>query len=178
MRSTITIIFLFFIITCFAQKPKNLFKITPKINQTVTYKSNLNLGKKMNDLSWAWKSSNACFSATEQKYFNGNHVLFTGIIPKSTSYTLKLIPKKHNQNMSIYCYEIDVNDNFLVPNLPKSNNCMAKTEQSISYLKKHVREIKSKLILKNNTRLVIGVVGANKLSNGDFTLLIRLTEKK
>ena len=67
-------------------------------NETVSVEGNLSEGEKMEDLSWAWQSNNACFPATQYHKFTGNHVLYTGIIPTHSELEITVIPKDENAN--------------------------------------------------------------------------------
>lgn len=182
MHLKTTIIILLFTSIFYAQKPAKVYKIEPKLNQIVTYSSNLNLGTEINDLSWAWKSSNACFAATEQNKFNGNHVFFTGIIPKNTNYKIKVIPKNKTVNISLYVYEIKVNNSYLVPNLPACIRCVSdsakKIGTSIKKFESYIRNAENKTASNNPFRIIIGVVGANKLNKGAFSLEIQINQQK
>ena len=52
-----------------AQYPSAVKHVSPKANGVVTVRGNLNQGKPMSSLSWASKSSTACFPATQNKKF-------------------------------------------------------------------------------------------------------------
>ncbi len=170
MSTTTTYILLIFTLVTFAQKPSNLFEIEPILNKTTNYTSNLNIGQKLDDLSWGWNSSNACFSATQKDNFNGNHVFFTSIIPENSTYKISLTPKKNNYNINLYAYEIKLSNNYLVPNLPNSIRCMSDiTSES------NTREVVNQVLSKEKFRLVIGVVGANKLNEGEFSIKIKIS---
>ena len=56
-------------------------KVTAVPNGEVTIEGDINKGVIIQDLSWAWNSSVACFPATQQKSFNGNHVLYETQLP-------------------------------------------------------------------------------------------------
>ena len=64
-----------------SQETINIQMIDSRKGETLTYKSDLSKGVKIHDLSWASKSSVACFPATQNNKFNGNHVLFRTEIP-------------------------------------------------------------------------------------------------
>ena len=49
-------------------------------SQTLT--GNLSDGKIIDDLSWAWNSSMACFVETAKNQYKGNHVFYKIEIPK------------------------------------------------------------------------------------------------
>ncbi|QNJ98076.1 hypothetical protein [Constantimarinum furrinae] len=164
------------IVTCLAQAQPKVYAIEPLPNKEVSYTGNLSEGVILDDLSWAWSSSNACFPATQQQKFTGKHLFFTGIIPKYSEMTVTVIPKDPNANFSVYAYEIGVNSNDLVPNLPRCIRCEAdhKRERNVrgKAPQDHTRVVTDLVAINNPYRVVIGVTGADGLSEGDFTLVI------
>ncbi len=141
-------------------------------NKEVTVTGKLEDGKIINDLSWAWNSSVACFPATQQKSFNGNHVLFETILPKRAIMTITLIPKDPNSKMSVYGYSVGVNSNVVVPKLYSCVSCEVDNNQ-MGKDKDNTRSIRLNAI-NNPYKVYIGVVGENGLQKGDFTLTIKL----
>jgi len=77
--------------------------IEPVANGEVLYKGNLSQGQPLDDLSWAWSSANACFPETQKHKFTGNHVFFSGIIPKYSEMTVTVIPDDATANFSCLC---------------------------------------------------------------------------
>ncbi|MBX2827687.1 MAG: hypothetical protein KTR22_05965 [Flavobacteriaceae bacterium] len=130
----------------------------------------------MEDLSWAWNSSNACFPATQKSKFTGKHLFFTGIIPKYSEVTVTVIPDDPSQNFSVYAYEIGANSDYLVPNLPRCIRCEADHKRERTFSGKapqdHTRTVKDLVAINNPYRMVIGVTGADGLEEGAFTLVI------
>jgi hypothetical protein len=158
-----------------AQEPPTVFQIEPVSNQEVRYEGNLNQGQKIEDLSWAWQSNNACFPATQYHKFTGNHVFFTGILPAYSESTVTVIPKDPEANFSLYAYEVGVNNDALPPNLASCIRCEADHKWDRSYAGKtqdHTRYVKYMVAITRPYRIVIGVVGAEELDEGDFTLVI------
>lgn len=156
-------------------QPK-VYQIEPVSNQQVAYTGNLSEGVFLEDLSWAWNSSNACFPETQKNKFTGKHLFFTGIIPKYSEMKVTVVPKDPNQNFSLYAYEIGVNSNDLVPNLPRCIRCEADHKRERNFRGKapqdHTRVVTDLVAINNPYRVVIGVTGAEGLSAGDFTLII------
>ena len=153
-----------------------VFKIEPVPNQEVRYSGNLNQGKKLSDLSWAWNSSNACFPATQKTKFTGKHVFFTGLIPKYSEITVTVIPKDPNANFSIYAYEVGANNMSIVPDLPRCIRCEADHKRERNFVGKapqdHTRKVTNLVAINKPYRLVIGVTGADGLEEGEFTLVV------
>ena len=48
----------------------------------------------MENLSWAWKSNNACFPETQKNKFTGNHVLYYTDLPAYSEMEVTVVPKK------------------------------------------------------------------------------------
>ena len=169
---------LLFASLCIQAQPK-VYSVAPVPNLEVSYSGNLSEGVILNDLSWAWSSSNACFPETQKKKFTGKHIFFTGIIPKYSEMTVTVIPKDPNANFSVYAYEIGVNSNDLVPNLPRCIRCEADHKRERNFVGKpaqdHTRTVTNLIAINNPYRIVIGVTGADGLSEGEFTLKIAMT---
>ena len=88
-----------------------------------------------------------------------------------------VIPDDKNANFSIYAYEIGANSNRIVPNLPSCIRC--EVDHKWDYPKKgktqdHSRTVKHLVAINNPYKVVIGVVGANGLKKGSYTLKINL----
>ncbi len=170
----------FFLLCCFllanpslAQEVKTL---SVQANATVSYPGNLSRGQKVSDLRWASNSSVACFPATQNKKFSGNHVFYTTQIPKRSEMFIKVIPKNKNQNFSLYAYQVGLSNNQLPPQLSRCVSCEADHKWDYKRRGKtqdHTREVRLNAI-NNPYKVVIGVVGAEGLTQGDFTLEIKL----
>ncbi|MEM6719702.1 MAG: hypothetical protein AAF611_10325 [Bacteroidota bacterium] len=177
MRTTFLFVFFCVIITkeTFSQNQKvQVLKVKP--NATVSYQGNLAAGQKITDLSWASNSSVACFPATKNQKFSGNHVFYTTTIPKRSEMFIKVIPKNKQQNFSLYAYEVGLTNQQVPPNLNSCITCEA--DHKWDYKRKgkaqdHTREVRLNAI-NNPYKVVIGVVGAEGLTEGDFILEIKL----
>jgi len=136
-------------------------------------KGNLNEGQPMNDLSWAWNSSNACFPSTQQKKFTGHHVLYSTILPKYSEMEVTVTPTDPKKNFSIYAYEVGVNNDSVVPDLPRCIRCEVDHKWDrprVGKTQDHSRTAKYLVALNNSYKVVVGVVGAEGLSEGDYDL--------
>lgn len=159
---------------------QGVYGITIEKSKTISYKGNLADGRIIEDLSWAWSSSNACFVQHQSKKFTGKHVFFTGIIPEYSEITVTVIPKNKNANFSLYAYEIGADENHLVPDLPSCIRCESDYKWDMPWKGKtqdHRRTVKNLLSLATPYRVVIGVVGAEGLSEGEFTLQIETSSR-
>lgn len=179
----------FFVLACIlvslhlmAQKEQEPIWLTLKPNEAFSVKGNLKDGKIMPDLSWAWNSAVACFPQTQVQKFTGNHVLYALDLPNFSEMEILLIPADEKANFSIYAYEVGkVSNNNTVPNLSSCIRCEA--EHKWDYKKRgqtqdHTRRIYDILAINNPYQVIIGVVGANGLQEGDFTLQLKINKSK
>jgi len=174
MRTLTSILFLLFYFAASAQFPAQVTPLSVKPNQTFTINSNLAKGRKMEDLSWASNSAVACFPGTQNTKFNGYHVLYSMKLVSHAELTITVIPDNKNANFSIYAYQIGTNNFSTVPNLTSCVACEA--DHKWDYPKRgqtqnHTRKVYLNSI-ENQYNVVIGVVGAEGLSSGGFTLQI------
>lgn len=151
-----------------------IFSANAEKGKTLAYAGDLSQGTTINDLSWAANSSVACFPATQNTKFRGNHVFFVTEIPDHSVMTIKLIPNDPNTNMSLYAYQDGVGSNVYPPNLQRCVSCEA--DHKWDYPKRgqtqdHTRSVKLNAI-QNPYRVVIGVAGAEGVTAGDFTVQI------
>ena len=141
-------------------------------NAKATLMGSLNNGVKIQDLSWAWNSANACFPATQQQSFNGNHVLYETQIPPHAIMEITVTPKNRNSKMSIYGYQIGTKSNYIVPNLPSCVSCEADNNQ-MGKATNNSRTIRFNAV-NNPYKIVFAVVGENGLTTGDYTITVDL----
>lgn len=172
---TITVAVFLLSLHVHSQKP------IPFTNGNGVLTGNLNQGAPMADLSWAWKSNVACFPETQKQKFTGNHVLYYTDLPAYSEMEVTVVPKDRNANFSIYAYQVgQVTDNKIVPNLTSCTRCEA--DHKWDYKKKgktqdHTRTVTNLLAIANPFQVVIGVVGADGLAEGEYELHIKLKSK-
>jgi len=143
-------------------------------NATVSVEGQLEDGTPMDDLSWAWSSQNACFVETQKHKFTGHHVLFQTELPRRAELFIKVIPKDKNANFSLYAYS--GNGQSIVPALRSCVSCEADYKWDYKYRGKtqdHTRSVSLRAV-NNPYTVTIGVVGADGLNSGAFTLELRL----
>ncbi len=163
----------------FAQKTKPTVQ-TVKIaaNQTVTADGSLADGMRLSNLSWAWNSSNACFPATQKEKFTGNHVFFVTELPPRLILTVTINPKKGGVNRSLYGYQIAPAKVILPDDLQSCVTCEA--DHKWDYPKRGKTQGDERMMTfiatTNSYKIVIGVVGANGLTEGDFTVSFSLKQ--
>lgn len=157
-----------------------VFSVEPVPNATVSYVGNLEQGRPMDDLSWAWSSQNACFVEFQKKKFSGNHVLYTGVIPKYSEMTVTVIPDDPKDNFSVYAYEVGQNNFSIVPELPSCIRCEAEFKWDRPKRGKtqdHTRIVDNLVAINNPYRVFIGVTAADGLASGGYTLQIEMKSR-
>jgi hypothetical protein len=180
MIKTLTInAFLLGTILSYSQLPDNVYKIDATPNEVTSFTGKLENGEKIEDLSWASTSSNACFPGTQNTKFRGNHVLHQFEIPPYSEVSIKLIPKDKSANFSLYGYQVGTTNYSTPPNLASCVSCEA--DHKWDYPKRgktqdHTRTIEFNAI-KNSYNIFIGVAGAEGLSKGDYTIEIDLKSR-
>ncbi len=131
------------------------------------------------DLAWAANSSVACFPATRNDHFNGNHVAYSFSLPRYTNATVELIPKKPNLDLSLYAYTMGTTRSDLPPNVSSVVSCEASygsTSMSQPYNPGATESIQLTAI-NNPYNAIVGVAGAQGLKKGDFTLKVTLAPR-
>ncbi|PTX63653.1 hypothetical protein C8N46_101255 [Kordia periserrulae] len=161
----------------FAQKQVYSLKVSP--NSTTSYEGNLSSGEKIPDLSWAANSSVACFPATQNQKFTGNHVLYSTMIPKYSEMFITVIPKNKKHNFSLYAYIVGETNEAVPPNLNSCITCEADYKWDRKWRGKtqdHSRKVRINAI-NRSYKVVIGVVGAEGLTEGDYELKIEVKSR-
>jgi len=149
-------------------------------NKVVQVEGNLSEGQVISDLSFAWNSSVACFPATQSQKFTGNQVFYQSIIPKYSELEVTVIPADPKANFSIYAYEVGVGNDALVPDLPSCIRCEADHKWDRPWKGKtqdHTRTVKNLVAINRPYKVVVAVVGAEGLSEGDFKLQFNLKSR-
>ena len=167
------------VITTFAQNKKpTIWEVQTVSGKTATVTGALKDGAQLSDYSWAWNSSNACFPATQKAKFTGNHVFFMTRLPLHSILTVTVRPKVESKNISIYGYQIAPDKTTLPEDLQSCVTCEA--EHKWDYPKRGRTQDQSRTITFNATtnsyNIVIGVTGADGLTDADFTLSFTLKQ--
>jgi hypothetical protein len=162
----------------FSQAPQFIEVQTNAITEVT---GNLSEGAIMDDLSWAWSSQNACFPETRVDRFTGSHVLYSCDLPKYSEYVITVIPDDKTANFSLYAYQVGlVGADNTVPKLPSCIRCEAAFKWAFKrrgQTQDHTRTVKDILAINNPYQVVIGVVGAEGLASGGYTLRITAKSK-
>jgi hypothetical protein len=157
--------------------PANVTFINIDDKDSVIVQGDLSKGVLMKDLSWAANSSNACFPATQNQKFTGNHVLYATTIPPKSIMTISVSPKDPAGNLSIYGYMMGNKEYMIVPNLPSCITCEADHKWDRPW-KGKVQTSERKMEFRNPTQntynIVVGVTGPGALATGLFSLQVKL----
>jgi len=153
----------------FAQKT---WTVPETPNEVNSYTGDLADGAKLNTLAWASTSNMACWPATENMYFNGNHVYYITTIPAHAELVVTVIPDDPKVNMSIYGFQVGKNNESMPPEI---SSCVAcESERKWDMPKAGKTQDHTRSIYFNSTtedyKIVIGIVGADGLQTGTFTL--------
>lgn len=160
-----------------AQWPSNVTSIESKANDSVIVSGDLASGALMEDLSWAANSSNACFPATQNLKFRGNHVLYATSIPPRSILAISVNPADANGDLSIYGYMMGNTEYRVVPNLPSCISCEADHKWDGKW-KGKVQTSERKIEFQNPTQntynIVIGIAAPKDVITGKFNLKLKL----
>lgn len=160
-----------------AQWPSNVSFIQSKANDSVTVNGDLAKGQPMDDLSWAANSSNACFPATQNLKFMGNHVFYAVTMPPRSIMTISVTPQDANGDLSMYGYMMGAKEYMMVPNLPSCITCEADHKWDRPW-KGKVQTSERKIEFQNPTQntynILIGITAPKDVTTGSFMLKIKL----
>lgn len=174
------VLFVFVNLEVKSQEIAGVIHVKSDKNKTITISGNLSDGVIIDDLSWAWSSSVACFPETQKQKFTGNHVLFSTSLPPYSEMEITVIPKNKNDDFSIYAYQIGANSSYIVPNLSSCVSCEAEHKwdrPKKNRVQNHTRTVSHLTAIRNPYKVIIGIVGANGLTKGKFTLEIKLKSR-
>ena len=159
-------------ISVMAQFPSQVKSLNVVPNEDFSVKGDLSNGFIIDDLSWASKSSVACFPGTQNSKFRGKHVLYSMQLPAHSELKITVVPDNPDDNFSLYAYQIGATNYSTVPNLSSCVTCEA--DYKWDYPKRgktqdHTRSVRLNAI-SHNYNVVIGVAGAEGLNTGGYTL--------
>ncbi len=160
----------------FAQWPEGVTVVKSEKGKSVSAKGKMEDGKPIEDLTWAANSSMACFPATQNEKFRGNHVMFATDLPPKSIMTVTVVPDDPKQDLSIWGYSVGT-DNFRTPpGIPSCVACEAEHKWDRPKRGKtqdHTRTITFNAI-GNPYNVLIGVSGPKGATAGGFTLKVDL----
>lgn len=179
-KASLTVLsLLVFVLISAAQWPSNVTKVDMDGKDSVIVKGDLGTGAKMEDLSWAWSSSNACFPGTQASKFRGNHVFFAVTMGPRSEMFISVTPDDANTDLSIYAYRIGASEYYLVPNLNSCITCEAdhKWDRPV---KGRVQNSERHVSFQNpgtsTYNILIGISGPAASTSGTFNLKIKTVQ--
>jgi hypothetical protein len=169
--------------TANSQTPETGPKVTP-----LTLPANSNVGQIAGDikhgktisLSWAERSSVACFPGTRFEMFNGNHVLYRVDMPARSRITITLTPKD-GKLINLYALRQGVAERAAPPNISSAISCESKypiyanlpTGRTVSNKDDGVRKVEF-ISVGSPYSILIGAAGVKGLTEGEFTLSVKV----
>lgn len=150
------------------QDPQTSLTQLPAGDQTFT--DNLSDGEILSDLSWAWNSSMACFVATVEDQYEGNHVFYQFDLPEQSTLDIYLTPDDPNAEIALYGYSKGVNSTDIPPNISSCVSCEADPSNT-NFPTTGDRHIYLNAIT-NPYSIIIGVAGSNGTTSGGYTIEI------
>jgi hypothetical protein len=154
------------------QWPSNVTVLAAQAGQPATATGDLRNGKTV-DLAFASRSNVACFPATENVNFNGNHVFYALQMPKSTQMTITATPKTSTLDISLYAFTIGTTDFRQIPPDVTRATCEASYDAQTDSNPGKAESVKI-LSIQNPYNVVIGVAGANGTKQGQFDLKVEM----
>jgi hypothetical protein len=159
------------------QEPLKIYTVETKKGETTSVVGDLSEGVKIHNISsWAASGNVACFPGTQNAKFRGNHVHYVTKLEPYSKMEITVIPADKNANFSIYAYTDGVKSTAFPPKLYGCVECEA--EHKWDYPKRNLTQDHTRTVTVSNAnnpyRVVIGVVGANGLSTGKYTLKIKV----
>ena len=153
--------------------PTNVGLLSLSKGQISTASSQLESGAPLTDLAWASTSSMACFPATENAKFRGNHVFFAATMPARSELVVKVIPKNPAQDVSLYGYQVGATIFTLPPAINRAVSCEydARWDRpKAGRTQDHTRSIKFTNPTGNTYNILVAVSGPEAARSGEFSL--------
>ncbi len=181
MKKTIysLVLMLFVAAVSHAQWPANVIIVDMDGKDSVIVQGDMAKGSTMEDLSWAWSSSNACFPGTQASKFKGNHIFFAVTMPKRCEMKISVTPEDANSDLSIYAYRISATQYFLVPDLTSCITCEADHKWDRPW-KGKVQTSERSVSFQNpgseNYNILIGVSGPAATTSGLVTHKVKFVK--
>lgn len=199
MRSTVSLVILLFALSVFSygqmtpvgpkstkqdsaeQQPVKVIPLTlPEGYNSGEVKGNLKDGVRILNLRWAESSSVACFPGTRFEMFNGTHVLYRMEMPAASAMTITVTPKD-GKAINLYALRQGMRQQQTPPDITSAISCEASYPIYANVSK--TRRVTNKddgtrkveyISVNSPYSILIGVAGAEGLSEGDFTLKVEI----
>lgn len=162
-----------------AQWPASVTIVDLDGKDSVIVNGDMAKGSTMEDLSWAWSSSNACFPGTQASKFKGNHVFFAVTMPKQCEMKISVTPDDDSKDLSIYAYRIGANEYYLVPDLTSCITCEADHKWDRPWKGKvqtSERAVSFQNPGKETYNILIGVSGPAATTSGTVKLKVKFVK--
>ena len=177
VKLSFTFVIMAFPLLVAAQWPSNVTPVDGNGSDSATVSGDLAKGAIMDDISWAWNSSNACFPGTQSLKFRGNHLLYAVTMPPKSIMIITVNPVETDGDFSLYGYMMGKTEFRVVPNLPQCITCEAdhKWDRPVKgKIATTERKIQFQNPTMNTYNIVIGVAGPKDITTGHFNLKIKL----
>jgi hypothetical protein len=175
----ITLLLLIFACTCVGAQQTAPFLLEVEQGKNLAWEGQLEKGTPLASLDWAWNSQNACFVEPREEWFTGNNVFYRTEIPKYSTMVIRVTPKDKKTNLSLYAYSGGGGD--LPPELHSCVSCEADFKMTQAVIgrtrRSFVREVELRAVNRAYP-ITIGVVGAEGLKAGDYTLEISVVKNR
>jgi len=135
-----------------------------------TFTGNLSDGEMLSDLSWAWNSSMACFVATVENQYEGNHVFYQFDLPEQSTLDIYLTPDDPNAEIALYGFSKGAGSLAVPPDVTSCVSCEADPSNT-NFPTTGDRHIYLNAIT-NPYSVIIGVAGSNGTTSGGYTIEI------
>ena len=163
------------------QKPVKVIPLTlPEGYSAGEVTGNLKDGTKLSSLRWAESSSVACFPGTRFEMFNGNHVFYRMEMPAASAMTIMVVPKS-GKKINLYALRQGMRQQQTPPDVTSAISCEASYPiyANVSKTKRVTNKDdgtrKVEYISVNSPySILIGVAGAEGLTEGDFSLKVEI----
>ncbi|CAN5609511.1 hypothetical protein BH10ACI3_BH10ACI3_24460 [soil metagenome] len=161
-----------------AQIERTVNNVEIKPNLTSNVSGDLKDGRKIANLSFAWNSSIACFTATQAAKFTGNHVFYTVQMRPHSIVTVTVVPKVAGTDLSLYGYQLPPDTTTLPDSLGSVVTCEADYKWDRPKTGKTQTDARSMTFnaIEGTHTLMIAVVGPNGAISGAYTLKISLKQ--
>ena len=145
------------------------------IENTETITGDLSEGEVLASLDWADDSAVACWPATEDLNWTGNHVLYSTTQPPNTLLTATLTPDNADVDVNVYILQQGSTSYQVPPEVTSAVTCEAGYNQSTDS-NPGEEESASTTATTNGYNILIGVAGPEGVTSGGYTLSLTLED--